>query len=117
MMSVRHRLVKVSAVVLTITGPSCRSSVPELNLRVRQSRGDLLVTNNESAAVWECLLQINDGFEVRNLTLPASEAVRVPLRRFTKRDGLRFNEATHEVRTILVQCFQPTMRVASFGAT
>ena len=110
-----HRVVAATVVITSLI--ACQPSTPELDLNVRQSRGDLVVKNNESEMVSECLIQINDGWEVRNLNLPPGKAVRIPLERFTKRDGLRFNELTHEVQTILVQCFQPRMRAASFGST
>ena len=115
-MRTRLLWVPCSCYALAVSLTACAPSAPELRLTIRQSGNRLAITNNEDAAVAECLVQLNGAaFETKNVTLPASTVVQLPLRGFTKGDGTRFNPETHAVQDILVQCFRPTTRVATFG--
>jgi hypothetical protein len=113
----RNSWLWAASYVAALSLSSCAPSAPELDLSVRQSGNQLVVINNESAGVAECLVQLNRAeFEEQNVSLPPGEAVQLPLDGFTRGDGRRFNPLTHEVEDILVHCFQPTSRVASFGS-
>jgi len=93
---------------------SCGSN-PDLDLHVMKLGENISVTNNEPVGLKGCWVQLNGTYTKKNVDLPANQDVNLPLDRFTTGDGTRFNSALQETQEILVQCFEPKGRSASFA--
>lgn len=84
----------------------------EIAARVRRDGLQLIIDNQDSFAWTNCEVTLNPGlfgggWSQRVTHVGAGETISGGLLAFTKRDGERFNPATHALQTVMVACDTP----------
>ena len=96
-------------VILLVFILSCNSKeIPNLNASVH-FWGASIVVRNEDSFVWnDVMVKVNDKYVTNYDTIKPSQVVAIPYAEFSSSEGVRFNQFTTKVKSILIRASSPS---------